>query len=105
MTFHPGVGRRHQIPSLVTPENLLVFLRNLDKFREVEGSLAKLLLMCRFGLEAVPEMAVANALKNLNMVNESLEMLRGVLGNRMSPDGETFADEEIPVSADTKLQE
>lgn len=91
--------------NFVTPENLIVFLRNIDKFKDVETSLAKLLLMVRFGLEAVPEMAVANALKNLNMVNESLEMLKGVLGNRMSPDGEVFADEEIPVSADTKLQE
>ena len=78
--------------NFVNPNNLIVFLENLDKFQEVETNLAKLLLMARFGLEAVPENAVANALKNLNVVNESLEMLRGVLGNQMTPEGEMVFD-------------
>jgi hypothetical protein len=81
--------------NLVSPENLMVFLKNMDKFEEVEQDLAKLLLMCRFGLEAVPETAVANCLKNLTLVNESLEMLQGVLGKQMSAEGAIeFGDNE-----------
>jgi len=80
--------------NFVTPENLVVFLENIDRFKDVEGNLAKLLLMTRFGLEAVPEQAVANALKNLNMVIESLEMLRGVLGNEVGREGLVEMPEE-----------
>jgi hypothetical protein len=78
--------------NFVTPNNLIIYLQNLDTFKEVEEQLAKLLLMCRFGLEAVPEAAVSNALRNLNVVVESLEMLRGVVGSQMSPDGDEAAD-------------
>lgn len=74
--------------NFVTPNNLIIYLENLPTFKEVEEQLAKLLLMCRFGLEAVPEMAVQNALRNLNVVIESLEMLRGVIGSQMTPDGD-----------------
>jgi hypothetical protein len=93
--------------NFVSPENLLVFLQNVDTFRDVEAKLAKLLLLTRFGLEAVPEPAVANALKNLNIVTESLEMLQGVLGNQMTPEGEMEFDdkpedrEAVPLGADT----
>jgi hypothetical protein len=85
--------------NFVTPNNLIIFLENLQSFRDVEEHLAKLLLMCRFGLEAVPEAAVQNALKNLNVVNEALEMLRGVVGTQMTPDGDEVTEGAQPVPA------
>ncbi len=98
--------------NFVSPENLLVFLKNIEKFRDVEQLLAKLLLMARFGLEAIPESAVANALKNFNTVTEGLEQLQGVLGQKMSPEGEielpdpvekTKPKNKMPANADTTL--
>ena len=85
--------------NFVTPNNLIIFLENLNTFKDVEEHLAKLLLMTRFGLEAVPEAAVSNALRNLNIVVESLEMLRGVVGTQMKPDGdEVTEDATVPAS-------
>lgn len=92
--------------NFVNPDNLIVFLKNLPQFREVEASLAKLLLMARFGLEAVPESAIENALKNLTVVNEALELLRGVLGNEMSAHGDVeFEDTAVAPNAGTMLEE
>jgi len=91
--------------NFVSPDNLIIFLKNLPNFREVEGNLAKLLLMARFGLEAVPEQAIENALKNLNLVNESLEMLSGVVGNQMSAHGDIeFEEQEVPPGASSTLE-
>lgn len=91
--------------NFINPDNLIVFLKNLPKFREVEENLAKLLLMARFGLEAVPEQAVENALKNLNLVDESLELLSGVVGNQMSAHGDIeFEEQETPPGTNSTLE-
>ena len=96
--------------NFISPDNLIVFLQSLDKYRDVESSLAKLLLMTRMGLEAVPESAVASALKNVNTVTEALEMLQGVLGQKTTPEGEVELQESVederkktPSNADTTL--
>lgn len=92
--------------NFVSPDNLIVFLKNLPTFREVEENLAKLLLMTRFSsMEAVPEQAVENALKNLNLVNESLEMLSGVVGNQLSAHGDMeFEERETSPGASSSLE-
>lgn len=62
--------------NFISPETLDVFLEELPALQNAEQTLARLLLYTRVGMKEMPEVAVINALKGLNVVNETLEYLK-----------------------------
>lgn len=61
--------------NLVTPENIMEFVRQIPGFEQVLSSLSKLLITIRLGLSSVPERAVVRAMKGLS---KTVQTLRGI---------------------------
>jgi len=61
--------------NLVTKDNIMSFVQQLDMFEQVLSDMARMLLMVRLGLSTIPELALTKALKGLS---EVVVILRGM---------------------------
>ena len=61
--------------NMVTRENILEFVTQLPMYEQVLSDLAKMLLMARMGLSAIPQQALSRAMTGLSQV---VEVLRGM---------------------------
>lgn len=64
--------------NFVNPENLSVFFEKMDQLKEVESTLAQMLVYSRLGHKELPEPAIQKALSSLNEVNETIESVGAV---------------------------
>ena len=70
--------------SVLTPENLGVFLNHADELEDSISYLSKLLLLCRLGLRDVPESSVKTSLSSL----AKLKNILGLIQESVSKEGE-----------------
>jgi hypothetical protein len=69
----------------ISPENLVVYIQNIPRFREVANRLAEMLVLSRVGLKPVPERAIYNAMKGLTEVTDSLALVSMFLREAVDP--------------------
>jgi len=70
--------------AFINPENLGIYLENMERLEQAENDLAQLLLLVRLGLDNVNEVAVVNALRNLSDVNEDLRFVNKMMDIKQS---------------------
>jgi len=68
--------------AFINPENLSVYLQNMERLENAENDLSQLLLLTRLGLDNVNESAVVSALRNLSEVNEDLRFVNFLIENK-----------------------